>query len=144
MPADRRSLMTEQLELDWSTAEVTDGELTVGLSAKPPKQWRDAFERTAALLGAGNWEVTLRPKKGSVQIASVQLGDEERVRQFVEGVILEANATLVGEDELWDSQRADDDDREPESDPPEPSRDEQLTDRFREFAEDRATGADAG
>src|ERR1700689_4840523 len=98
--------MTEQLKLEWSTAEVSDGKLTVGLTAKPPKQWRDTFERTAALLGAGNWEVTLKPKKGLVEIASVLPGDEERVRQFVEGAVLEANTTLVSEDEA--DQSADD------------------------------------
>jgi hypothetical protein len=131
--------MTEQLNLDWSTAEVSDGELTIGLTAKPPKEWRETFERTAALLGAGNWEVTLRPKKGTVQIASVQPGDEERVRQFVEGIVLEANRTLVSEQELYEGQPADDDD-EPDSDAP--SRDEELTGRFRAFAGERGDGDD--
>jgi hypothetical protein len=129
--------MTEQLQLDWSTAEVSDGELTVSLSAKPPKEWRAAFERTAALLGAGNWEVTLKPKKGSVQIASVAPGDEERVRQFVEGAVLEANTTVASEQELYEGQPADDGEPEPDSDTPEPSPDEELTGRFREFAEER-------
>jgi hypothetical protein len=132
--------MTEQLKLDWSTAEVSDGELTVGLSGKPPKKWRDAFERTAALLGAGNWEVTVRPKKGSVQIASVRPGDEERVRQFVEGAVLEANTTVASEQELYESQPADDGEPEPDSDTPESSPDEELTGRFREFAEKRGNG----
>jgi hypothetical protein len=132
--------MTEQPKLDWSTAEVSDGELTIGLTAKPPKEWRDTFERTAVLLGAGNWEVTLRPKKGSVEIASVRPGDEERVRQFVEGVVLEANRTLVSEQELYEGQPADDDDDEPDSDAP--SRDEELTGRFRAFAAEREDGDD--
>jgi hypothetical protein len=129
--------MTEQLQLDWSTAEVSDGELTVGLSAKPPKEWRAVFERTAALLSAGNWEVTLKPKKGSVQIASVAPGDEERVRQFVEGAVLEANTTVASEQELYEGQPADDGEPEPDSDTPEPSPDEELTGRFRKFAEER-------
>ena len=98
--------MTEPLTLDWSTAEVSDGELTVALTAKPPKHWRDAFERTAALLGAGNWDVSIRPKKGLVQIASVRPGDEERVRQFVEGAVLEANTTLVTMSERMTRARA--------------------------------------
>jgi hypothetical protein len=131
--------MTEQLNLDWSTAEVSDGELTIGLTGKPPKEWRDTFERTAALLGAGNWEVTLRPKKGSVQIASVRPGEEERVRQFVEGVVLEANRALVSEQELYEGQPADDDD---ELDSDAPSRDEELTGRFRAFAGERGDGDD--
>jgi hypothetical protein len=124
----------EPLKLDWSTAEVSDGKLTVALSGKPPKEWRDMFERTAALLG-GNWEVGLNSKKGSVQITSVRPGDEERVRQLAEGVVLEANTTLVSEQELFGNGPAEDEDdgqpAEPEAS--EPSDDQQLTDRFREF-----------
>jgi hypothetical protein len=132
----------EQLNLDWSTAEVSDGKLTVALSGKPPKKWRDAFERTAALLG-GNWDASLNAKKGSVQITSVQPGDEERVRQFAEGVVLEANTTLVSEQELFDTApAADDDEQQPEPDAPEPSRDQRVTDRFREFAQEHASGDD--
>lgn len=77
-----------------------------------------------------------------MQVASVQPGDEERVRQFVEGVVLEANTTLVGEDELYGSQPANDDDHEPDSEPSQPSRDEQLTSSFRDFAKERGTGED--
>jgi hypothetical protein len=128
--------MTEQLQLDWATAEVSDGELTVGLSAKPPKRWREAFERTAALLGAGNWDVTLKPKKGLVQIAPARPGDEERVRQFLEGAVLEANTTLDSASE------SDDGDQEPDAEVPEPSPDEQLTDRFRAFAGEQHSEAD--
>ena len=73
----------EQLNLDWSTADVSDGKLTVALSRKPPKKWRDTFERTAALL-SGNWDVSLNPKKGLVQIASVQPGDEQLTDRFRE------------------------------------------------------------
>ena len=132
----------EPLKLDWSTAEVSDGKLTVALSGKPPKKWRDAFERTAALLSA-NWDVSLNSKKGSVQITSVRPGDEERVRQFAEGVVLEANTTIVSEQELFDGAPADDDD-EQQSVPgaAEPSRDQRVTDRFREFAQERGSGDD--
>ena len=129
----------EQLQLDWSTAEVSDGKLAVGLSGKPPNKWRDTFERTATLLGGG-WTVALSPKKGSVQVSSVQPGDEERVRQFLEGAVLEANTTLVSEQELFDGQPAEEQEDEPDSEAPEPSRDEQLTGRFREFAQEPEAG----
>jgi hypothetical protein len=130
----------EQLKLDWSTAEVSDGKLSVALSGKPPKKWRDTFERTAALLSR-HWDVSLNSKKGVVQIVSVQPGDEERVRQFAESLVLEANTTLVSEQELFDTaSAADDDEQQPEPDAPEPSRDERVTDRFREFAQERVSG----
>jgi hypothetical protein len=134
--------MTEPLKLDWSTAEVSDGELTVGLSEKPLKQWRETFERTAKLLGAGSWEVSLKPKKGSVQVASVQPGDEDRVRQFLGGAVLEANTTLVSEQELYDSQAAEDEEAQSEPAASEPSPDEALTEHFREFAAKGDSGDD--
>ena len=138
----------EPLQLDWSTAGVSDGTLTVDLTDKPPKEWRNTFERTAALLGARSWPVTLNSKKGSVKVASVQPGDEERVRQLLEGAVLEANSTLVSEQALFDGQPADDDEQEhgpesgSESDAPEASRDEELTGRFREFAREQGDGND--
>jgi len=127
----------EPLQLDWSTAAVSDGKLAVELSGKPPKKWRSAFERTATLLSAGNWDVTLSSKKASVQVASVRPGDEERVRQFLEGAVLEANTTLVSEQELFDEQAADEDEPETEPDAPERSPDETLTGHFRDFAGER-------
>lgn len=134
----------ERVQLDWSTAEVSDGTLTVGVSEKPPKKWRDSFERTAMLLGAGSWEVALNSKKQSIRVASVRPGDEERVRQFLEGAVLEANTTLVSEHELFGDESADHEGEaeETDSDAPQPSRDEELTARFREFAQDH--GDDSG
>ena len=132
----------EQLQLDWSTADVSDGKLTVGLSAKPQKEWRAVFETTATLLGAGTWEVSLNSKKASVQVASVRAGDEDRVRQFLEGAVLEANSKFVSEQELFDSMPVDEDEQEEDSDGPEPAGDEELTGRFREFAEQQENGAE--
>ncbi len=127
--------MTEPVNLDWSTAKVSDGTLTVALDDKPPKQWREAFERTAGLLGTGTWTVAVRAKKGLVQIAPVRPGDEERVRQLLEGAVLEANtkATVRAEP----SQDGDDERAEGEADrsDSEPSPDEALADRFRDFAD---------
>jgi hypothetical protein len=121
--------MHETLKLDWSSAEVSNGKLTVGFSDKPPKKWRDSFDRTMALLSHGNWKTALNGRKASVEVTSVQLGDEERVRRLLEGAVLEANVTLVGEDALFDDGYADDEDVEIE-----PSADEEITARFRAFA----------
>jgi hypothetical protein len=128
--------MSERLKPDWSTAEVTDGTLTVGLSAKPPKNWRDAFERTATLLSAGTWDVTLHRKNASVQIASVRAGDEDRVRQLTEGAVLEANTKVAGEQNRSDAAPGDDDEHSAGADVPAPSADQQLANRFRAFAQE--------
>jgi hypothetical protein len=123
--------MTDELKLDWSTAEVSDGTLTVGLSAKPPKGWRETFERTATLLSGGSWEVKLHAKKATVEIEPVREGDAERVRQFVEGALLEANTKLPADDEEPGEEQEPDPDEDATQ---EPSSDERLTARFREFS----------
>jgi hypothetical protein len=126
--------MTDELKLEWSTAEVSDGTLTVGLSAKPPKEWRGTFERTATLLSAGSWEVKLHAKKATVEIEPVRADDADRVRQFVEGALLEANAKLPAGEESGEEDDAEGQQHDADA-APEPSADEQLTARFRGFAE---------
>lgn len=118
--------MPEKVELDWSSAEVNDGTLVVALSVKPPKKWRDAFERAAALLSHGNWTTTLNQRNGVVRLDPVGRGEEERIRQFLEGALLEANHTILAEDELFTES---DEVAESEASP-----DEELTERFRAFA----------
>jgi hypothetical protein len=121
--------MTEKVELDWSSADVTDGTLDVALRGKTPKKWREAFERATALLSHGNWNARLNQRKGAVRLDPVSLGEEERVRQFLEGALLEANRVIVSEDELFDNADDGGDGEEPEI-----SEDEELTARFRAFA----------
>lgn len=144
---ERKKTMTEQLKLDWETAEVSDGSLTVGLSDKPPKEWRNAFETTATLLNNGSWTVALDAKNRSVQVTPVEQGDEERVREFIEGAVLQANSTLVSEPELFGLESPQDEedaeDATSESHASESSRDEELTERFRAFA-DEHDGEEAG
>jgi hypothetical protein len=122
--------MPEKLELDWSSAAVTDGKLTVKISERPPQKWRDSFDRTLGLLSHGKWKTALHPRKATVEIASVQMGEEERVRRLLEGAVLEANVTLCGEEALHDEQF----DFVVPDDEPEQTTDEEITARFRAFA----------
>jgi hypothetical protein len=121
--------MAEKVELDWSSADVHEGTLEVAVRGSTPKRWRDAFERATALLSHGNWSTRLNQRKGAIRLDPVSLGDEERVRQFLEGALLEANRVLVSEEELFaESDEAADGDQLEASD------DEELTQRFRSFA----------
>jgi hypothetical protein len=126
--------MPEQVRLDWTSAVVSDGRLTVGFSRKPPKKWRDVFERTLALLSQERWQTNLNVRGGTVQVGPIAAGDEERVRQLLEGGVLEANTTLVSEAELFEG-TGDDELAGPDADDEEEggSPDEELTDRFRSF-----------
>ena len=77
-----------------------------------------------------------------MQIAAVQPGDRDRVRQFLEGVVQEANTTIVEDQTGSDDQPADGQDPEAKADAPERSRDGELAERFRGFADDQRSGSD--
>lgn len=121
--------MSEKLRLDWSSAEVDDGTLVVSVSSRPPKKWREAFERAAALLSHGNWTTRISQRGAAVRLDPVQLGEEERVLHFLEGALLEANRTILSEDELFEEAPS-----AGAAEEPEVSADEQLTQRFRAYA----------
>jgi hypothetical protein len=121
--------MSERVQLDWSSADVTDATLVVALSDRPPKKWRDAFERATALLSHGKWTTRLSRRNSAVRLDPVAPGEEERVLQFLEGALLEANRTILSEEELFDE--SEDGDGSEEADT---SVDEELTARFRAFA----------
>ena len=119
-----------QLELDWSTAEVSDGKLTVSLDGKPGDDWSASFQRTAALLDRGTWP-DVKLKKREITVKGVEDGSEESLRFFLESVVQEANAETANEDEEADRP-------EPESQADESRSaedpDREMTERFRSFA----------
>jgi hypothetical protein len=113
------------VELEWASAEVKDGTLTVGLEGEPPEGWNESFERTVTLLGRGEWgEVAL--ENGAVQVTDVTPGSEEKLRHHLEAIVLQANA--AHDEETGES---DDADREKRDGP-----DAEMTDRFKAFTED--------
>jgi hypothetical protein len=125
--------VSEEVKLDWSSAEVHDGKLVIGLEGKPQKAWKAAFERTTRLLGRGKWEeVSL--KKGKVLLRPITPGEEDRVRHFLESVVLEANSTIetTGEDIAERSEDADGAKKKEAGEAPE---DQEMTERLRSFAE---------
>ncbi|MGI8571819.1 MAG: hypothetical protein ACR2L9_04225 [Solirubrobacteraceae bacterium] len=112
--------------LDWSTAEVHDGELIVKIAGDPPDGWKDSFNATAALLG-GRDLGSVELEKRSVHVDGVTSGNEERIRHLLESTVQQANA--AHQEAL--------DDEEPaqsggESD--DGSADADMADRFRSFA----------
>ena len=114
------------VKLDWSSAEVRDGKLEVALRGELPPGWKHRFERTVALLGGGDWG-KVKLKKDRVRVHEVAKGSEDRLHQFLEGVVLQANAA---HEEMHSSAREDRDADEPEAGGP----DAEMTERFRSFA----------
>ncbi len=118
-------------ELDWRSAEVRDGTLTVNLSGERPKQWQRGFEQTVALLSGGEWErVECGP--GAVKVTGVRAGGEDRLRHFLESVVLQANAAHQAAHPEADG-IADEAGDGPETQADDP--DAELTARFRAFAQ---------
>jgi hypothetical protein len=117
----------EPIMLSWSESEVKDSELRVPLEGDAGKEWRQAFDRTVALLGQGDWgEITV--KKDRVQVSEVTPGSEEKLKHHLESVVAQANATLEqlegGDEEEADAARESDEGAE--DDP-----DAEMTERFR-------------
>jgi hypothetical protein len=115
-----------ETHLDWSTAEVDDGQLSVALDGKPSPEWVERFETTVTLLNHGNWE-KVKLKKDEVRVRPVLEGEEDKLRHFLESVVLEANSA-AGEDDS-----ADDAEPASEDDSAESSADHEMTERFRDF-----------
>lgn len=130
--------MSEEIKLDWSSAEVHAGKLVIALEGKPEKDWKDAFKRTTRLLNRGTWnEVTL--KRGRVSLEQVKPGDEDRVRHFLESVVLQANSAAEpaeGDDVAPSDQTESETDKEA----PEDLEDQRVTQRLRSFAQAQTGG----
>jgi hypothetical protein len=116
------------MRLDWSTAEVRGGKLTVALDDKPSREWCASFERTERILNHGTWP-DVKLKKGTVVVGEIEPGSEENLRFFLESVVQEANAGQAPDEEAAE-ENADEQDEDIES---EPEPDEEMTERFRSF-----------
>lgn len=125
-----------EIKLDWQSAEVKDGTLHIHLDGEASKEWKAVFERTAQLLNHGAWTEIRLMKKGEVRIKTVSEGDEERVRHFLESVVLEANSeTAPPEEEDDDQDSGADTDGDGDGDGGD-SPDNRMTGRFRDFGEE--------
>jgi hypothetical protein len=122
--------------IDWSTAEVREGKLSVEIEGEIPRGWKRSFETVARLLSHGDSPGPgLRKRVVTVEVSQ---GEEEKVHHFLESVVLQANADHrpAEEDEADDDEGEDDD-----LDLLTPRPDSEMADRFRAFAP-QASGTD--
>jgi len=116
------------VQLCWSEAEVSEGQLRVPLEPKPDKEWTRRFEGTAALLDRGAFgKVSL--KKGQVRVGPIEPGCEEKLRHFLESVVLEAN----GPQEHEEADEPERQEEEAQAGDRDEGPDRQMTERFRAF-----------
>lgn len=120
-------MAVEPRQIDWGSAEIEDGALTVGLAGAASKVWKARFENVLALLAtphSGWGEVSLTKK--AIKVSGVQQGREAELRHFLESAVFQVNT-----DTAPDAPQRDDDE---DKDDHEPDVDEQMTQTFRGFA----------
>ena len=112
--------------IEWASAEVKDGTLTVPVAGELPSGLRPAFAQTVRLLGA-RWETKLK-KSGRVRVSGIVEGEEEPVHHLVQAALQQALAAVTG-----DPPPGDPDGRSGEDEPAPNDADARMTERFREL-----------
>jgi len=112
-------------EIDWASAAVAGGTLTVELIGEAPRGWRRHFEGVVRLLdqAGGRWG-RISIARNTITVAAVRDGHEADLRHLLESVIQQVNADLG-----------------PGQDPPEQDADGEPTDAERAHEADRAMAA---
>jgi hypothetical protein len=110
-----------EIAIDWESADVDEGRLTVGFTGEPTSGWT---KRVGAVIErlerpSNTWE-KVKVSKTRIRVDGVHPGAEEELHHFLESAVLQANADLRPDDERSDDERSDDDQR--------------MTDAFRAFA----------
>jgi hypothetical protein len=127
------SEQSNEPRLDWSSAEVREGALTVGLEGEQPKGWKDSFKTVAHLLSHGE-SSPVKLKKHEVRVDQLRPGDEEKVRHLLESIVQQANADhRPPEDEQDDSDQDEDDQLVQLEQIGQSTPDAEMADRFRSF-----------
>ena len=113
-----------QASIDWASAEVTGGELTVALAGEPNAQWAERVQAIVERLDrpGSAWGAT-KVTEATVTVEAVGAGAEEDLRHLLDGAVQQANADFAPEVQ-------DDDADEPSEE------DSAMTDAFRSFAAD--------
>jgi hypothetical protein len=113
--------MSDDIGIDWGSAAVDGGTLTVPFTAKPPAEWIDQLGQVIARLqrGGGGWDGVEVAKK-KLRVDGVRPGAESDLRHFLESAVLQANADLAEDDGGDGAERS--------------GADREMTDTFRSFA----------
>jgi hypothetical protein len=123
-------------EIDWSSAEVHEGNVIVALTGKSSKAWSESFDGVLRLLGhgTGGWGEIAHDKK-TIKVQALQAKAEGDLRHFLEAVVVQVNAELA--EPASESEQA-----EPAD--PQEIEDQEMTATLRSFGEPQGAESDAG
>jgi hypothetical protein len=131
MTANNHQQRAHARQIDWGTAEIRDGALTVELIGDAPKGWGKDFRGVLALLEQSkrSWG-TISLAKSTIKVLDVEDGSEEALRHFLESVVLQVNSDLGLHDDVPDAE-----DEQAESGAAQRASEREMTATFRGFAE---------
>jgi hypothetical protein len=123
-------------EIDWSSAEVHEGDVVVALTGKSSKAWSDSFDGVLRLLGhgTGGWGEIAHDKK-TIKVQGLQPKAERDLRHFLEAVVVQVNAELA--------EPASESEQTEPADPQE-IEDREMTATLRSFGESQANEHEEG
>jgi hypothetical protein len=123
-------------EIDWSSAEVHEGDVVVALTGRSSKAWSDSFDGVLRLLGhgTGGWGEIAHDKK-TIKVQGLQPKAERDLRHFLEAVVVQVNAELA--------EPASESEQTEPADPQE-IEDREMTATLRSFGESQANEHEEG
>src|SRR3954447_22177574 len=118
-------------EIDWSTAEVRDATLTVGVTGDAPDDWTEYVGGVLDRLDRGTsaWG-EIEVDDDQFEVDSIRRGSESDLRHLLESAVLQGNAHF----DLSDDEGDDDDREHDEDDEDDEDVDRQMEETFRSFA----------
>ena len=117
-------------EIDWASAEVADGKLTVAIAGEPSKEWAERIGAIVDRLQPSGSPWAVEATKKAITVKGIEPGSESEVRHLLEGAVLQANADFAPEeDEEADDAGGSDEDAA-------------MTEAFQAFADKPADDAD--
>ena len=119
-----------QASIDWASAEVAGGDLTVPLAGQANAEWAERVQAVVERLDRpGSAWGAAKITDAEVTVEAVSAGAEEDLRHLLDSAVQQANADFAPEAQ-------DDAGVEPSED------DSAMTEAFRSFAEDEPSDSD--
>jgi hypothetical protein len=116
-----------QGEVDWASATVKDGELTVALGGTPNAAWaRELGSMVERLYRPGHGWGEVKVTKTRLRVAALTPGCETGLRHFLDSAVLQVNTDFAPAE---DPDRGDEDESGSDED-------RAMTDAFRSFSDD--------
>ena len=116
-----------QATIDWASAEVKGGDLTVALDGEPNAAWRERVQAIVERLDrSGSGWGAVKVGKAKVQVEAIAAGAEEDLRHLLDGAVQQANADFAPEAEDGEGEASEED--------------AAMTETFRSFAGDAPDG----